>query len=139
MRAALRYVRATPGLAIPLAMMALVGTLGFNFQVILPLFARFTFDGGPATYTLLTVAMAVGSVAGALAAGARGTVDPRLLVGSALGFGAFAAVAAASPSLALAAAALVPLGAVSVTNTAGCSATELGRPLPPLSPAAISW
>src|SRR5204862_4210446 len=45
-RAALRYVARTPGLAIPLAMMAVVGTLGFNFQVILPLLARFSFDGG---------------------------------------------------------------------------------------------
>ena len=51
-------------LLIPLAMMAVVGTLGFNFQVILPLLARFTFDGGAATYTALAVAMAVGSVAG---------------------------------------------------------------------------
>ncbi len=32
-RAGLRYVRRTPALAIPLAMMALVGTPGYNFQV----------------------------------------------------------------------------------------------------------
>jgi hypothetical protein len=31
------------------------------------------------------------------------------------------------------------LGAVSVTNTAGCSAIESGTPLPPRSPAAIRW
>ena len=31
-----------PALRIPLAMMALVGTLSFNFQVLLPLLARFT-------------------------------------------------------------------------------------------------
>ena len=35
----------TPELAIPLGMMALVGTLGFNFQVLLPLLARETFGG----------------------------------------------------------------------------------------------
>ena len=35
----------------PSAMMAVVGTLGYNFQVILPLLARFSFDGGAATYT----------------------------------------------------------------------------------------
>src|SRR6185295_7050552 len=73
-RAALRHVRGTPALAIPLAMMALVGTLGFNFQVILPLLARFTFDGGAAAYTVLAVAMGAGSVVGALAAGLRGRV-----------------------------------------------------------------
>ena len=45
-RAGLRYVRATPELAVPLALMALVGTLGFNFQVVLPLLAKFSFGGG---------------------------------------------------------------------------------------------
>ena len=30
----------------PLALMALVGTFGLNFQVILPLLARFSFGGG---------------------------------------------------------------------------------------------
>ena len=79
-RAALRYVRRTPALAIPLAMMALVGTLGYNFQVILPLLARFSFEGGAAAYTALVVAMGAGSVLGALVAGARGRVGPRLLV-----------------------------------------------------------
>ena len=51
------------------AMMALVGTLSFNFQVLLPLLARFTWHGTPTTYAVLTAAMGVGSVAGALAAG----------------------------------------------------------------------
>ena len=39
LRAALRHVRAQPALWIPLAMMALVGTLSFNFQVLMPLLA----------------------------------------------------------------------------------------------------
>ena len=38
-------VARTPKLRIPLAMMALVGTLSFNFQVLLPLLASFTWDG----------------------------------------------------------------------------------------------
>ena len=66
-------------------MMALVGTLSFNFQVLMPLLATQTWHGTAATYALLTAAMAVGSVAGALAAGARGRVSPRILVGAATG------------------------------------------------------
>ena len=121
--AGLRYVRRTPALAIPLAMMALVGTLGYNFQVILPLLARFSFDGGAAAYTTLAVAMAVGSVVGALAAGAHGRVGPGLLTGAALGFGAVALIAAAAPTLPLEAIALVPLGAASVTFAAGINSS----------------
>jgi hypothetical protein len=120
-RAGLRYVIATPALAVPLAMMAVVGTLGYNFQVILPLLARFSFDGGAATYTALAVAMAAGSVVGALAAGARGRVGPRLLVAAA--FGAVALIAAAAPTLPLELAALVPLGAASVTFAAGVNSS----------------
>jgi MFS family permease len=122
-RAALGYVVRTPALAIPLAMMAVVGTLGYNFQVILPLLARFTFDGGPATYTALAVAMGAGSVVGALVAGARGRVGPRLLVAAAFGFGSVALIAAVAPSVPLEIAALVPLGAASVTFAAGVNSS----------------
>jgi MFS family permease len=122
-RAALGYVARTPSLAIPLGMMAVVGTLGYNFQVILPLLARFSFDGGPATYTALAVAMGAGSVVGALAAGARGRVGPRLLIAAASGFGAVALLAALAPSVPLEIAALIPLGAASVTFAAGINSS----------------
>ena len=122
-RAALSYVRHTPALAIPLAMMALVGTLGYNFQVILPLLARFSFDGGASTYAALAVAMGAGSVLGALVAGARGRVGPGLLVAAAFGFGAVALIAAGAPTLPLEAIALVPLGAASVTFAAGINSS----------------
>jgi MFS family permease len=119
LRSALRYVTSTPALAIPLGMMVLVGTLSFNFQVLLPLLARFTWEGGATTYALLTTTMGVGSVAGALAAGARGRVSGGLLVASSAAFGAIMLLAAAAPSLPAMLALLVPLGAVSVTFAAG--------------------
>ncbi|MEA2390301.1 MAG: hypothetical protein QOK31_410, partial [Solirubrobacteraceae bacterium] len=117
-RSALRYVRATPGLLVPLALMAVIGTLAFNFQVLLPLVARFTFHGTAATYAALTTAMGIGSVIGALATGTRAHVGPRLVTGSALAFGAMLLVAAAVPSLGLEIATLVVLGAASVTFAA---------------------
>ena len=122
-RSGLRYVRETPALAIPLAMMALVGTLGFNFQVLLPLLARETFGGGATAYSALAVAMGTGAVAGALVTGARRRIGERLLIGSALAFGVFALLAAAAPTLPLEALALVPLGAASVTFAAGVNST----------------
>src|SRR6185295_13491393 len=123
LRAAVRHVNANPGLWIPLGMMALVGTLSFNFQVLMPLLARQTWHGTAATYALLTSAMAVGSVAGALAAGARGRVSPRILVGAATGFGALELLAAVAPSLPLQVLALVPLGAMTVTFSAGVNSS----------------
>jgi MFS family permease len=123
LRAALRHVRHAPALWIPLGMMALVGTLSFNFQVLMPLLASQTWHGTALTYALLTAAMAAGSVIGALAAGARGRVSPRLLIVAATGFGVVELAAAVAPSLPLQIAALVPLGAVSVTFSAGVNST----------------
>jgi MFS family permease len=117
-RAALRYVRRTPVLAVPLALMAAVSTLALNFQVLLPLVARFTFHGTASTYAALTSAMAVGAVLGALASGARGSSTPALMVGSAAAFGAASLLAALAPSLPVMLAVLPLVGASSVTFAA---------------------
>jgi MFS family permease len=119
LRSALRHVADTPGLWIPLGMMALVGTLTFNFQVLFPLLASFTWHGTASTYAALTAAMGAGSVAGALAAGARGRVGPRLLVAASAAFGVLMLLVAAAPTVEVQLAALVPLGAVSITFAAG--------------------
>jgi len=122
-RAGLRYVRRTPELMVPLALMGLVGTLGFNFQVVLPLLAKFSFESGAMTYAALVSAMAVGSIAGALVNGHRGRTGPRLIAGGALAFGVSALLAAAMPSLALEILMLALLGAASVTFAATINST----------------
>jgi MFS family permease len=122
-RAGLRYVLRTPELAVPLALMALVGTLGFNFQVVLPLLARFSFDGGASAYAVLVSAMGVGSIAGALINGAHGRTGPRLIAGGALAFGVAALLAAAMPTLAMEIPVMALLGAASVTFAATINST----------------
>jgi MFS family permease len=122
-RAGLRYVLRTPELMVPLALMALVGTLGFNFQVVLPLLAKLSFQSGAMTYAALVSAMAVGSIVGALVNGHRGRTGPRLIVGGALAFGAAALAAALMPSLAFEVPALMLLGAASVTFAATINST----------------
>src|SRR5882672_4303569 len=109
-RAGLRYVRRTPELAVPLGLMALVGTLGFNFQVVLPLLAKFSFGGGAVTYAAMVAAMAVGSIAGALINGHHGRTGPKLIAGGALAFGVSALLSAAMPALALEIVTLAVLG-----------------------------
>jgi MFS family permease len=122
-RAGLRYVLGTPELMVPLALMALVGTLGFNFQVVLPLLAKFSFDSGAMTYATLVSAMAVGSIVGALVNGHRARTGPRLIAGGALAFGVAALLAAVMPSLAFEVPALMLLGGASVTFAATINST----------------
>jgi MFS family permease len=122
-RLALRHVRETSALWIPLGAMVLVGTLSFNFQVLMPLLADKTWHGTATTYALMTMAMGVGSVSGALMTGLLGRVTPRLIVGASAAFGVFMLLAAAAPTLPLQILALVPLGAVSVTFAAGVNSS----------------
>lgn len=117
-RSGLRYVRATPQLWIPLALMAIVGTFTFNFQVLLPLLATIGLGGGAGAYAALTAAMGLGAIAGALANGARSRVRPGFLVGAAVAFGLLTLVLAAAPGTGLATLALVPVGAASVVFAA---------------------
>lgn len=116
-REALTVVRASRDLWIPLAMMAVVSMLAYNFQTVLPLLARYTFHGSAATYALLMGAMGGGAIAGALFSGARGRTSPELISGSAILFGAALGLAALAPTLDLALVALVVVGAASVTFT----------------------
>lgn len=119
LREGVRYVGRTPSLLIPLGMMALIGLLAYNFQIVLPLMAHETWRGTATTFTLLTMTMAAGSVVGALVAGHRTTITPRLLVGSAALFGIFQLLAAFAPVLPLQLLPLVLLGAASVTFSSG--------------------
>ncbi len=120
---AVRYVRATPELVVPLALMAVVGTLGLNFHVVLPLLARLTFDGGASSYAVLVSAMGVGSVVGALVTGARGQTGLGVIAFSALAFGGMSMAAAVMPSLALEIPVLALLGAAAVTFAAAVNST----------------
>jgi MFS family permease len=122
-REGLRYVRREPELWIPLGLMAIVGTLGYNFQSVLPLLARFTFHGGPSTYAVLVAAMGLGAIIGALINGARGSVTPMLLIGAALVFGLLSLLAAGAPTMTLEILALAPLGAATVTLAASINSS----------------
>ncbi len=114
LREGLRYAWATPALAIPLGMMALIGTLAYEFQVVLPLVARQTFHGGPQVYGFMTAAMGAGAVAGGLVVASSGRTGLRAIIAAATGFGVAILLAAFAPSLPLELAALTLVGAGSV-------------------------
>ena len=96
-REGLRYVRAAGQLRSTLLLVAVVGTFGLNHQVVLPLLARYTFDGGPGLYGALAGVTALGSLLGALFAASRVGPTRRRLVGSGIAFGVVTMVAASAP------------------------------------------
>ena len=127
LRAGLSYVRRTPSLAIPLVMMALIGCLAYEFQVVLPLMARETFSGGAEVYGFMTAAMGVGAVVGGLVTAARGRTGQLPLVISSVGFGLAILFAALAPNLPVEIVALAFVGAGSVSFLAtGNSTLQLG-------------
>ncbi len=74
-RAGFAYVRTVPELWISLLMMTLVGTLAFNFQVVMPLFVRRSLGASASTFTLLFAVLSVGSLLGALAVARRKEIE----------------------------------------------------------------
>ena len=114
-RQGLRYVRETPELLIPLLMIALVGTLAWEFQVTLPLMASKVFGGGAGAYGVMASVMGVGAVGGGLISAARARPRARSLCVAAIGWGIAITAAAVAPTLPLELAALVFVGYGSIT------------------------
>ena len=113
-RAGLRYVAHEPDLLFPLLLMAVVGTLGFNFQIVLPLLAKFTFHGNAQTYGTMSSVIAIGSLGGAMFAATRQRPTKKLLVVSAFAFGLTELVTAFVPTLTTAYAALPLVGLATI-------------------------
>jgi MFS family permease len=114
-RAGLRYVRRVPELWIPLVMMAIVGTLAFNFTVVFPLMVTQAFHSNTAMFTVLFSVTSIGSLIGALYSAHRRTIDVRDVAFASLFFGAAMLAFAAVPSLAWAFPVGLLVGAGSIT------------------------
>ncbi len=110
LREGFRYVRATPGLLIPLLMMGLAGCLTYEFQVTLPVMASRGLHVGSTGFGLMTAAMGLGAVMGGLVVAARGKIGLRALVLAAGGFAIALTLATLAPSLPLELAALTFVG-----------------------------
>ncbi len=115
LREGLEYAMRIPQIAIPLAMMSLVGMLAYEFQVSLPVLARQTFHGGAEVFGFMTASMGVGAVIGGLFTAARGRTGLRPMIIAATGFGLAILAAGYAPVLALAYPALLLVGWASVS------------------------
>jgi MFS family permease len=110
----LRYVQSNPVLRNTLLMLGIVGTLTYEFTVILPLFARFTFHREAGGFAALVMARGFGSAFGGLYSASRRKTTASMLPLAALVFGLAVLAAAAAPTLALAVIAMTVVGFCSI-------------------------
>lgn len=114
LRAGLTYVRNTPSLFVPLALLASVGLVAYNFQLLLALLGRETFHGDARTVGYLLGALGAGSVFGGLAlAGVLHATIGRI-IGAALLLAAMFVATGVAPNLATAFGLVFALGTSSV-------------------------
>lgn len=113
----LAYTARTPVVRESIVMMALIGVLVYEFNVTLPMIAKFAFAGDASALAYLMSSMGAGAIVGGLVtAGRRGDGLGRLSL-AALGFGGFTALAGAAPSLHAAALAMAFAGLFSARFT----------------------
>ena len=119
-RAAMRYVAKMPHLRISFVTLAVVGTLGYNLNVELPLLVEHTLHRGDAAFTLLYTVFSVGALTSALIVAQRSLVRMKhILVGGA-SFGTALLLLAAVPNIETA---IVVAFAVGVTSILYFTAT----------------
>lgn len=118
----LRYVVREPAIGAPLLLAVFVGTFGYNFGVVLPLLARYTFHAGAAGFGFLNAAQGAGSLVGALIVASRTAPTVGTLVVAASVFAVLLIALGASPVFLAAAAVLVFVGIAGVNATTGTNA-----------------
>ena len=85
-REGLRYVRRTPPVLVVIAITAVVGGLGFNFRVLLPVISSETLHASATVFGVLFASFGAGALVGALMTAGRGGASWRALFLGAAGF-----------------------------------------------------
>jgi MFS family permease len=113
-REGLQYAWSITEIGATIVLVAVVGTLVYNFPTFLTLLASDTFHGGAGLAGFLMALLGVGTVVGGLTAAHRARPTSRTVVGAAALLGLALVVAAGLPGKIAVEAALVPVGALAV-------------------------
>jgi MFS family permease len=113
LRDGLAYVWRHPTLRLAMIVMAVVGTFAYNFAIMVPSMIRFEFHSTPIALGVVQAIGGVGSVLGGLVAGSFYRPTIRILGMVMCAFGAFIALSALAPGLAIFALLWLPLGIAS--------------------------
>lgn len=127
-----RYVRGRPDLQVLLLMLFLFGTFGLNYPIFISTMAAGVFHTGAIGFGLLSSALAVGSVAGALLVARRERPSIPHIVAGTVTFGCGYAAAAIMPSCVLFGLALIVVGISSQTVTTSTTSLMQMSTDPPL-------
>ncbi|HTU75527.1 MAG TPA: MFS transporter [Trebonia sp.] len=122
-RAGLRYVGSKSEILIPMIMIAVVGTLAWEFPVSLPLMASSVFNGwifhnAAAAYGMMASVMGAGAVVGGFVSAGRVKPGARSLCLASIGWGVAILVAALAPDMPVELAAMLFVGYGSITFNA---------------------
>lgn len=113
-RAGLRYLASVPELWVTFVMLLVVGTLSYNYTVVLPLFVEQGLHGSDGAYTLVYAAFSAGGLVGALVVARRATVTVHTIVVATAGLGGALLLLSIVPGIAAAGAAAALVGGASV-------------------------
>jgi MFS family permease len=122
LREGFAYVAKARQTAAILALVALVGLVGFNFNVLVPLLASDGLHVGAAAFGALAASFGFGALAGALLTATRARASWRALTSGALGFSCAMLVLAWTPNALLAAGLLFLIGLCFTVFTANANA-----------------
>jgi MFS family permease len=120
-REGLHYVLRSSELLAILVMSMLLFGVAWEFDVVVPLMARYTFHGGAGIYGLLTSALGAGAVVGALVAASRNDPSKRMLISTGIAFSGALILAAFAPSLPAEVGAMALVGATGIAFASVCS------------------
>jgi MFS family permease len=118
LRQGFSYVYKVKDLYVPLVLMAVIGTLAYNFQVTLLLFAKQTFKLGAGGSGLFFTVMGLGAIGGGLVVANRKAPTNKSFLFVAFIFGLLLTVLSWTPNVVLAYIILVPMGGFSIAYIA---------------------
>lgn len=119
----LRYVASERELLVPLALLGLIGSLGYNWGVSLPILARYTFAAGATGFGALTAALGAGSLVGGLVVASRRPANAAQLCRIGAVFSLVLLGFAFAPTFALVVVLLVGAGCLGIVFAAGVNTT----------------
>jgi MFS family permease len=119
-----------PAIASVLIVLIFVGTFGYNFNTILPLLVKFVMNGGPEMFGVLTAALGIGSMMGALLVAGRQKPTRKFIYIFALVFGTVDMAISFSRNYTLTIVLLLALGLASIAYIASTNTSlQMNSPM----------